>query len=375
MQVLSHGTNVDTFLDSIRRNSRASGKTYLNGMIHFGKFLRLRELTPNTIIPLLRNQEVDVYMLLNEFVSYLEKIQPNLSISTIRLYIAVVRSFLEFFDIDIIASKFRRRVKQPKQYRENEQSIDAEDVRNILLKCTNRRLRAYILMLASSGVRAMEACSLRIQDVDFTTTPTKIHVRKEFSKTRRARDVYISQEATEYLKVLMEWKYRDKPMQSEDLIFSIYFIKNADPEKIYNRLQNEFSKLLNVVEMGERKENSRRHRITLHSMRRLVKTIVSDQAGQDYSEWFLGHNHSPYWGKKEHELSQIYATKCMKYLTFLDYATLEATGKGIEAKLFEKDQEIKILRQKDTLNTDAISTLSDRLEQIVKEIEVLKQKK
>jgi hypothetical protein len=30
----------------------------------------------------------------------------------------------------------------------------------------------------------------------------------------------------------------------------------------------------------------------------------------------------------------------MKYLTFLDYATLEATGKSIEAKLQEKDREI-----------------------------------
>ena len=60
----------------------------------------------------------------------------------------------------------------------------------------------------------------------------------------------------------------------------------------------------------------------------------------------------------------------MKYLTFLDYTTLEATGKNIEAKMQEKEQEIKILRQRDALNTDAISTLSDRLEQVAKEIKV-----
>ena len=35
----------------------------------------------------------------------------------------------------------------------------------------------------------------------------------------------------------------------------------------------------------------------------------------------------------------------------------------------EKEQEIKILRQRDALNTDAISTLSDRLEQVAKEIQ------
>ena len=35
----------------------------------------------------------------------------------------------------------------------------------------------------------------------------------------------------------------------------------------------------------------------------------------------------------------------MKYLTFLDYTTLQATGKNIEAKLQEKDIEIQNLRQ------------------------------
>ena len=36
----------------------------------------------------------------------------------------------------------------------------------------------------------------------------------------------------------------------------------------------------------------------------------------------------------------------MKYLTFLDYTTLEARGKGIEAKVQEKDREIYSIREK-----------------------------
>ena len=42
----------------------------------------------------------------------------------------------------------------------------------------------------------------------------------------------------------------------------------------------------------------------------------------------------------------------MKYLTFLDYTTLQATGKNIEAKLQEKDIEIQNLRQKYTQDID-----------------------
>jgi hypothetical protein len=190
--------------------------------------------------------------------------------------------------------------------------------------------------------------------------PTKIHIRKEFSKTRRARDVYISQEATEYLMDLMKWKYRSKSMQPDDLIFSIYFIKNADPEMIYNRLQNEFGKLLNVARMDGRKDNSKRRKITLHSFRRFVKTVVSDQAGQDYSEFYLGHDHSPYWSKKEPERRQIYATKCMPYLTFLDYTVLEARGKSIEAKFREKDRELHDMKEKYESEIESIREETNR---------------
>jgi hypothetical protein len=112
----------------------------------------------------------------------------------------------------------------------------------------------------------------------------------------------------------------------------------------------------------------------LHSFRRFGKTVISDQTNQDYSEWFLGHSKSPYYTKKEHDRREIYATKCMKYLTFLDYTTLEATGKSI-AKLSEKEKEIQLLRQRDSMNTDAIASLSDQLAVITKEIEMIKKQK
>jgi hypothetical protein len=103
-----------------------------------------------------------------------------------------------------------------------------------------------------------------------------------------------------------------------------------------------------VAKMDERKEDGlgRRRRITLHSLRRFVKTVISDQVGQDYSEWFLGHVKSPYYTKKEIDRREIYITKCMKYLTFLDYSILEARGKSIEAKLREKDQEMDLMKEK-----------------------------
>jgi hypothetical protein len=220
-------------------------------------------------------------------------------------------------------------------------------------------------------MRAVEGLAIRLCDIDFSANPTKIHIRKEFAKTRTARDIYITEEGTYYLKQWIDWKYRDKGKNgsskirsNSDLVFSTYNIKGVpNPKTIYIKAVKEFQKVLAIVGMDERKEEGiyKRRKITLHSLRRFVKTVISDQTNQDYSEWFLGHNKSPYYTKKEAERREIYATKCMKYLTFLDYTTLETRGKSIEANLDEKEKKIEDLEAQIRLLTTSHTEMSRRL--------------
>jgi hypothetical protein len=42
-----------------------------------------------------------------------------------------------------IPSKFKMRIKTPKSSREDEEPIDAKDIRNILLHCNDRRLLSF----------------------------------------------------------------------------------------------------------------------------------------------------------------------------------------------------------------------------------------
>jgi integrase len=223
---------VKSFLESVSRNSKQSKKTYYSGIKHFQQFLNVKYpgKTVESILSSINNdsngqeQKIDVYELLDNFVSFL--IQLNLSIPSINLYIAAIKSYLAYYDIDIIPSKFKRKVKMPKHYREDEEPLDVSDIRKILLSYNNTRLKSYLLMLASSGLRAIEACALRLHDIDFSINPTKIHVRKEYSKTRVSRDIYISDEATHYLKQWIDLKYRDKgewtrEKNDYDLIFSV----------------------------------------------------------------------------------------------------------------------------------------------------------
>jgi integrase len=340
------------FLSSVERNSASSKKAYSSGLLHLNNFILRHYSNYNleTILkPLLKNK-INIYEFFEGFVSYLLETRIGIAPKSISLYVTALRSYFAYYDIDVIPSKFRRKVRLPKAHREDEEPLDVSDIRKILLSCNNRRLKTLILVLASGGMRVGEALAVRNKDLDLSVSPTKVHIRKEYSKTRVAREVYISLEATEYLKQWLDWKYknpdRERKFSEEDLVFTVYQSKN--PKSLYMKIWHEFERLLKIVQMDEKKEDGiyKRRKISLHSFRRFVKTVISNQVGQDYSEWFLGHSKSPYWTLKELGRREIYVTKCMKYLTFLDYSTLEITGKNIESKLEEKDKQIKSMKAK-----------------------------
>ncbi len=359
--MLQEQSKVQDFLNSVARNSEKTRQLYGFGLTHFQSFLstddsdkRYSQFTAGSILSVLSNNQINVYTLIDDFISYLvTKHKNKLSPNAVALYVAALRSYLLYHDIDIVPAKFKRRVKLPKNHRENEQPLDASDIRKILLSCNNRRLKAYLLVLASGAMRALEALAIRNCDIDFSTSPTRIHIRSQFTKTKVSRDIYISDEATKFLKEFLDFKHRNKRpgrVNLERTPDQLVFGKQGRSKGVaflYHKLRIEFNKILQTLKMDERKEGMLRRKVTFHSLRRHAKTVISDQTNQDYSEWYLGHAGSPYYTKKAADRRELYATKCMKYLTFLDYTTLESTGKNIELKLEEKEKEIDYLRERD----------------------------
>jgi integrase len=365
---------VQKFLSSKKRGAINTAIGYKTSLALFQQFLThdYDDFTLETILELLISDKIDVYDLLDRFVSYLVSIK--LSRSSIHQYLTGIRSYFLYYDIDIVNSKFKRRVTMPKTVQEEEQALDQDDIRNILLKCNNRRLKTYILVLASSGLRATEACAIRLCDIDFQHNPTRLHVRGEYTKTKVSRDIYISDEATRYLKDWIEYTFKidvdqtkniNGPM-AEYLVFQVHknAVSSIAPIAIYRKLVTQFHVVLRSAGLGDRKESTKRRRVTFHSLRRFVKTTVSDsQAGSDYSEWFLGHKKNAYYVSKPTVRAEIYATKVMKYLTFLDYSTLKATGKTMEAKIDEMEREKQIMSQK---HEQQIRELREDMDRVVK---------
>ena len=85
-------TNVKAFLDSIQRNSKESKDAYHLGLTHFQNFLdeKYPTLTAETILQHLAKNEINVYELLDDFVSFLMTLK--LSVNSIILYLTAVRS-------------------------------------------------------------------------------------------------------------------------------------------------------------------------------------------------------------------------------------------------------------------------------------------
>jgi integrase len=323
---------VHTFLESIGRNSWNSKRAYRVGLNHFARFLQSLGQSPDTIIPLLTKGKFNTYELLDQFVSYLTK--KGVKPISLKVHLSEVRSYLEFSDIEISNAKFKRRVKVPKYYPDQEEPLTLTDIRQLLEYNSNHRLRTFILLLVSSGMRAMEACSLRVQDVDFSVSPTRITTRREYSKTKRIRTIYCSDEATMHLRKLIKMH---SPKQPQDLIFAMEDGKN--PRSLYTRLLEQFQKLQHITEKDTRKENSLRRKITIHSLRRTAFSIINEQTNSEFANWFLGHHHSVYWTHNEQERREIYRTKCIPFLTIYQ----ETRDNTIENVLQEKDLTIKLL--------------------------------
>jgi hypothetical protein len=138
-----------------------------------------------------------------------------------------------------------------------------------------------------------------------------------------------------------------------------------------------------------------RRKITFHSFRRFAKTVIANHTSTDYSEWFLGHAKSPYFVQKEFDRRMLYATRCMPFLTFVDYSQLEHDAnkkqsdleslmmkdankdrdiENLRQQLQDKDKEIQMLRQRDSLHTSSIGGQSDEIMELKKQVAYLMKK-
>src|SRR5215204_4118318 len=163
------------------------------------------------------NNKINSYDLLSGFVAYLQEVEGVENPNTLRYFVTAARNFLEYHDVEISPRKFKLKVKLPKAIIRHKEAIDKEEIREILLKCSNIKLKTYLMLLASTGMRATEALALRHKDFDFdeenrnnnnNNRQAFVRIRGEFTKTRTDRYVFLTREMVEQCKAWTDFKYR-----------------------------------------------------------------------------------------------------------------------------------------------------------------------
>jgi hypothetical protein len=99
---------------------------------------------------------------------------------------------------------------------------------------------------------------------------------------------------------------------------------NPGVQGVYDQFAANFGKTLDRMGKGNREDADcgRRRCITLHSLRRFVKSTISNLGYGDFSEFMIGHSSSTYYRPTVDEKVALFR-KIEPYLTFLDYQQLE----------------------------------------------------
>ena len=376
------------YLDNVEQMNRSTATEYKKRLASFSDFVfrKYGYSIDHLINELMKNDKsLNVYEALSSYVAFLNG-SGTLSPQTINYRLTTAMNFLEFNDVSISPRVYKHKVRRPKVIKRVKEALEKKTIVEILNACSDIRLRTYVMLLASTGMRPSEALSTSISDYDFESNPPKLHLRGEYTKTKTDRIIFLTQEIVSQLHNWLQFKYRERrvsyydknsrnfvskrrtPAKSNsDLIFAVRNYKKhrkTSCTSMYSEMAFSFSKNLDRMGLGEReKTNSSidkgiRRKITLHSFRRFVKSTVSDLGHYDFSEYFIGHSGSTYYRKTEKQKIEIFR-KVEPYLTFLDYEELERKGADIATQLEEKDRMIQNMMRKQEQFEQLIQSLID----------------
>lgn len=282
----------------------------------------------------LREDEDWRYRFLSNMVQYWKTWLGAASISN---YFMFVKSWLWSQGIKTNPEEIKQTVKMPKRIIQIRQGLTYETIRLLISHCSET-YRALYLVLASSGMRIGEAVSLVREDVDFSVSPVRVHLRAENTKTKEERWTFISGEAAKALKPIWE------QAKSGGKIFPM----SADAAEM------QMSKLRDRAGLKE-KYSSSFYKTNIHAFRAFFRTKVGS-VNKDLSEKLLGHRGylSQYVRYSPEELAAEYAKVEHLVVISAEHRLEEENDKlrrnaesidDMKRKLMEYEDRIKILEK------------------------------
>ncbi|MGD0072398.1 MAG: site-specific integrase [Candidatus Bathyarchaeia archaeon] len=260
------------------------------------------------VIAKVKSNQLDVYETFDKFVGSLDKAEA--SPSTITGYVNRIMRYFAFNDVVVDSVRFRAKVVMPRVEDPDDRAPTVEELRSIL-SWGKLRTKTLILVMATSGMRLGEAIVLKIGHIDFASKPTRITLSSKVAKkTGKGRTVYISDEATEYLK-----RYLGERNNADLWVFP----SEADEHNHVSedRAWSTITECIEKAGLGKGKETTTcgRRKIHPYSLRKFFFSKAVGVIGETATHAMMGHGsyQQTYYRRTEEERAKDYL-KCMPHL-------------------------------------------------------------
>lgn len=340
----------DSYLASLYAisHSKRTVSAYRSGLNSFGKFAQQSyNCTSIDLFNRIKNGE-DAFRVIREFIIYLDG--QGRRPATIKQFVAPIKGYLGHIGVRIYSEDFRRQVKLPKNPRHRELPLTKEILVRLLHNLP-AKLQTIVLVACASGMRIGEIVQLKMADIDFSSTPTRIRLRAEITKTREARETYLTSEAAkilqDYLGRFFGWKEGERNDHIKDIIiFGRTSNRKKDSELrsssaiiAENVLINSLNQYVKKIpELNKLNENGRRA-VHFHALRKFFRTVVGDAVGRDYAEALMGHHFylDTYYNLPEEKRREMYL-KAEPYLIISDYTRVEKNMEDLAQRCKEIEE-------------------------------------
>lgn len=291
----------------IKTKSQHTLLTYKRGTKTFLEWLNMR---PCEVIEKAKKREIDIYEIIQEFVSYLD--EQEKSTWTIHTYLTGIKWFFNANGVFIDKNMFKQKVVVPEPETKTEDRIPTAEELQLMFNLMDLEGRAMLATLVSTGMRINELINFRLRDLHLNELqngkklPPHIHIQKTFAKGKKSRIVLLTPEAASLLEQYIEYekKKASKKIDVKKLEKYPPRIRAAMAKKIFGkqRFQTDdervfdmgrttaWLKLHNAFAKVGLQKTGKRYDLHPHVLRKYTKTMMAAAGVQDsFIAMQLGH--------------------------------------------------------------------------------------
>ncbi len=362
-----HTPTKESFLARIlRKSNKPKSVSHAEiSLVHFENFCKkIYKKDSYTVIKelskVVKKNPVELYEFLDSFVAFLVEIKKEdkktnqrtgdaIAPVTVRGYFADLKGYLRHHSISIDNDMLRQHVILPKILKEEDKPIVLEDIQKLIEKADDVRTALY-LVLTSSGMRLGESIQLRKHHFDLNQNPVKITIPANIAKNSKGRSTFISNEATEKVKPLLE------KIDHDDLVFT----KSSDSERAGLTEENYFARLRVKCNLLEKQTNGRKFRVHIHKFRGWFTTTATNAGmSQPHVDSITG------WSSFKSTYHKYESSKLAEEYSKIEPSILISPEWRAVHEIKEKDEKLTQIRHQDKRISELESNIDDLKYQLI----------